>query len=67
MRFFAVAFESAPIPEPGATSIRQWDTFSTIFGPMYFLALRTEEGVELIDYASDDPNYWQLVNDDPDD
>lgn len=40
-RIFARAFETAPIPEPGVPSIRQWDILSTIFGPLVFFALRT--------------------------
>jgi hypothetical protein len=47
-------------------SIRQWDILSTIFGPLVFFALRTQAGVEVIGSLRD-PDYWDLVNDDPED
>lgn len=65
-RIFAREFETTPIPEPGVPSIRQWDTLSTVFGPLVFFALRTQAGVELIDYLYD-ADYWDRVNDDPED
>ena len=65
-QFFARQFDIAPIPEPGAPSIRQWGTVSNIFGPLVFFALRTQAGAEIMDYLHD-PDYWQLIADDPDD
>ncbi len=62
--FFAVTFDHAPTPIPGITAIRQWDTLSPIFGPLVFFAVLTGSEIVVMDYLYD-PDYWDIVNDDP--
>ena len=64
-KFFARAFDGAPIPIPGVDSIRFWDTLSTFFGPLVFYALLvSDDRVEVIDYLSH-PDYWALAGGGP--
>ena len=62
--FFARRFDEAPTPEPGLPSIRQWDTLSKIFGPVFFYALAVAQRIEIISYEYD-PDYWETIGDDP--
>jgi hypothetical protein len=60
---FSRRFDTAPNPEPGIASIRQWDTMSKIFGPVVFYAMRVESHIEIISYLRQG-DYWDQVGDD---
>lgn len=62
---FARRFDEAPCPEPGITSIRQWDTLSKLFGPVFFYAMRVADHIEIVSYEYQ-ADYWEQVGDDPD-
>jgi hypothetical protein len=65
-QIFAREFDAAPEPIPGLGAMRQCDTLSSIFGPIFFYAIKKTDGIEIVDYLYD-PNYWELVSDDPGD
>ncbi len=54
--FFARRFDEAPIPVPDLPAIRQWDTLSTIFGPVVFFAMAVGPQVAIVGYLHD-PDY----------
>ncbi|MGH9047766.1 MAG: hypothetical protein ACRDVW_10715 [Acidimicrobiales bacterium] len=63
-QIFARQFDATPVPVPGVDAMRQWDMLSSIFGPLVFFAIRKTDGVEIVDCLYD-PDYWDLVGDDP--
>jgi hypothetical protein len=63
VEYFARAFEDALEVLPG-TGIRQLHTIDSCFPAMAFYALRVDDHVEIVEYTVD-PDYWELVGDDP--
>jgi hypothetical protein len=46
-------------------SVRSYTVPAPIFGPVTFTAILTEDGGVVIVDFDEDPDYWQLVGDDP--
>ncbi len=61
--YFSRRFEDAPQPVAGV-AIRLSLTNSPFFGPIAFFAIRTTDGIEIVSFT-DDPDYWEIVDDDP--
>ena len=64
VQFFGRSFDQAPTPIDGVEAIRQWTTWSVIFGPLIFYAVRTGDRIEVSDYLYQ-PDYWDVVGEDP--
>lgn len=63
--YFEREYDSALESIPG-TGIKQVHTLETFFPIMVFYALAVGDHLEIVDYV-DDPDYWDLVGDDPSD